>query len=288
MFSLFTGFGDRGPGEKWRAGIAGEVFDEVSPRIDAGRLLAGLYTLCGGLPAVEGAGDRSCAGLGEMGTFQMIASSGNSSSSSSHSASRSLAVLRAVCCHDWRRSRAVIEGVGETSSLRELERESERAAEENACDFEGEGEREDRVGAAGDKLASEGAEGEVNPRLTDLPGALSCDCGLTALLTCPFRLGYRGLELLVRSRNEWAAACGCELPRWLEGREASNITRLEGDVGMWKDEGAPCRSSRLMSSKWERSLWPMPSGRLAEWKDDDLDDLELVRSGGLSGEASAM
>jgi hypothetical protein len=172
--------------------------------------------------------------------------------------------------------------------LRELERETERGAEENACDFEGEGEREDRVGRAGDKFASEGVDGEVNPLLTDLPGAFSCDCGLTALLTWPFRLGYRGLELLVRSRNEWAAGCGCELPRWLEDRDASNSTRLEGDVGMWKDEGAACRSSRLMSSKWERSLWPMTSGRLEEWKDEDLDDLELVRSGGLSGEASAV
>jgi hypothetical protein len=115
--------------------------------------------------------------------------------------------------------------------LRELERERERDVEGKACGFEGEGERERRVGAARDKFASEGAEGEVNPRLTDLPGAFSCDCDLTALLIWPFRLGYRGLELPVRSRNEWAAACGWELLRWAEGRDASNTTRLDGDAG---------------------------------------------------------
>lgn len=39
-----------------------------------------------------------------------------------------------------------------------------------------------------------------------------------------------------------------------------------------------------MSSKWERSLGPMMSERPEEWnEDDDLDDLELVRSGGLPG-----
>lgn len=148
----------------------------------------------------------------------MIASSGNSSSSSSHSASRSLAVLRTVCCHDCRRF--FIAGAGETSSLRELERESERGAEGNACGFEGDGERERRVGATRlDVFARDGVEGEVKPLRTDLPGAFSCDCGRTALFTCPFRLGYRGLELPVRSRNEWAAACGCTVPRLLAPEE---------------------------------------------------------------------
>lgn len=53
---------------------------------------------------------------------------------------------------------------------------------------------------------------------------------------------------------------------------------------MWKDEGPP-RSSRLMSSKWVRSLWPMTSDIFEEWKDEDLDDFEFVRSGGLPGAA---
>lgn len=54
---------------------------------------------------------------------------------------------------------------------------------------------------------------------------------------------------------------------------------------MGKEEGPPEASSRLMSSKCERSLGPMKSERVDEWKLDDLDDLEFVRSGGLPGGA---
>ena len=47
----------------------------------------------------------------------------------------------------------------------------------------------------------------------------------------------------------------------------------------------PWTSSRLMSSKCDRSLGPMKSDKVDEWKLLDLEDLELVRSGGLPGGA---
>lgn len=95
-------FGEGGWGKRW-LDEAGEVFavDEEAPSLrDAGRLVGGLCVSWGGLPQEEGAGDRSCTGRGEMGTFHMKASSGTSSSSSSHSASRSLAVFRTPFCQD--------------------------------------------------------------------------------------------------------------------------------------------------------------------------------------------
>jgi hypothetical protein len=49
-----------------------------------------------------------------------------------------------------------------------------------------------------------------------------------------------------------------------DAREASNRVRLDGEVGMGKEEGPPCRSSRLMSSKCERSCGPTMSERLEE------------------------
>lgn len=123
--------------------------------------------LLGGLPQDEAAGERSCTGRGEIGTFQMIASSGRSSSpSSSHSASRSLAVFRAAVCHDCLLGfMGVLEG--EISCVRELLRERLRGAEVNDLwEFAGEGERERRPGAARlVTLVSMGAEGEENPRL---------------------------------------------------------------------------------------------------------------------------
>ena len=64
------------------------------------------------------------------------------------------------------------------------------------------------------------------------------------------------------------------------------MTRLEGLRGMGNDDGPPEASSRLMSSKCERlprSPEPMKSECVDEWKLLDLDDLELVRSGGLPG-----
>jgi hypothetical protein len=64
------------------------------------------------------------------------------------------------------------------------------------------------------------------------------------------------------------------------------MTRLEGLKGMGKEVGPPEASSRLMSSKCERlprSPGPMKSECVDEWKLLDLDDLELVRSGGLPG-----
>lgn len=109
-----------------------------------------------------------------MGTFQMTASSGSSSSSSSHSASRSLTVFRFASCHDCRL--VLSEGDGETSRFLELRRDSVRGEEGNFCVFEGDWDRDERVGAERLMLVSEGAEGEVKPLRSCLPGAASCCC----------------------------------------------------------------------------------------------------------------
>jgi hypothetical protein len=103
--------------------------------------------------------------------FQMTASSGSSSSSSSHSASLSFTVLRFASCHDC--LRALTEGEGNTSSVRELFRESVRGAE--VCVLEGDGDRDERRGAARLMVCNEGADGDVNPRLI-FPG-LNCGGG---------------------------------------------------------------------------------------------------------------
>lgn len=42
-------------------------------------------------------------------------------------------------------------------------------------------------------------------------------------------------------------------------------------------------SSRVISSKCERSLGPMMSDRPEEWRLEDFEDFEFVRSGGLPG-----
>jgi hypothetical protein len=64
------------------------------------------------------------------------------------------------------------------------------------------------------------------------------------------------------------------------------MTRLDGLRGMGNVVGPADASSRLMSSKCERLLrspGPMKSECVDEWKLLDLDDFELVRSGGLPG-----
>jgi hypothetical protein len=64
------------------------------------------------------------------------------------------------------------------------------------------------------------------------------------------------------------------------------MTRFDGLRGMGNAVGPLEASSRLMSSKCERLLrspGPMKSECVEEWKLLDLDDLELVRSGGLPG-----
>jgi hypothetical protein len=109
-----------------------------------------------------------------MGTFQITASSGSSSSSSSHSASLSFTVLRFESCHDCLLE--LNDGEGNTSKFRELLRESVRGAEGSFCVFEGDGDREDRFGADRLMLVSDGAEGDVKPLLSCLPGAASCVC----------------------------------------------------------------------------------------------------------------
>lgn len=121
-----------------------------------------------GLPPIEG--ERSCVGLGEIGTFQMKASSGTSSSSSSHSASLSLTVFRFASCHDCLLE--LIDGDGRTSIFRELFLDSVRVAD-CTCVLEGEGERDERWGAARPVLVSDGADGEEKPLLSCFPGAAS-------------------------------------------------------------------------------------------------------------------
>jgi hypothetical protein len=226
---------------KRRSEEADEIFESDSPRCETGRLVAGLGEVWGGLPHEEGAGERSCAGRGEIGTFQMTASSGRSSSPSSmsHSASRSLAVLRAACCHDCRL--AAIEG--DTSRFRELLRDRERWEEEEGSGLFGEGERERRTGACRlVMLASEGADGDEKPLRRCFPGAWSCDPARKLWLVWIFIAAGRGFDPFVRSRNEWGAPCG--MPR--DG-EASKSIRF-GECGTGKDAG-PASSARLMSSK---------------------------------------
>lgn len=219
--------------------------------------------------------------------FQMTASSGNSSSSSSHSASLSLTVFRFESCHDCRR--ALSEGDGKACMFRELRLESVREAAGPECALEGEGDRDERWRADSDMVVSEGTDGDVKPGLSCLPGAASCACWRwTAWWTWPCRLGYRGFAVPVRSRNVWWTGCGCTCDRLRAEREAfgaSKTMRLEGLTGTGKDAGPPAASLRLMSSKCERSLGPIESDRVDEWKLDDLDDFELVRSGGLPGGA---
>ena len=155
-----------------------------------------------------------------------------------------------------------------------------RGAEVYDCGLAGEGVRERRVGA--ERFASEGAEGDVKPRFICFPGACNCNCEREALLPWLLRLGYRGFEPPVRSRKECCAACGVLRELGMELREPSNSRRFGDGSGMGKEFG-PCPSSRLMSSKCDRSLGPMTSDMPDEWKLDDLEDLELVRSGGLPG-----
>jgi hypothetical protein len=123
----------------------------------------------GKLPLLEGV--RSWTGRGEMGIFQMTASSGNSSSSSSHSASLSLTVLRFASCHDCLLE--LNDGEGKTSIFRELFRDSVRDCEGKFCVFDGEGDRDERFGAARLMLVSVGAEGDMKPLLICFPGAAS-------------------------------------------------------------------------------------------------------------------
>jgi hypothetical protein len=221
----------------------------------------------GRLPLLEGV--RSWTGRGEMGMFQITASSGSSSSSSSHSASLSLRVFRFESCHDCLLEFSPGDG---NSIFRELFRDNVRDCVGNFCAFEGEGDRDDLFGADRPMVVSVGAEGDVKPLLICFPGAASWVCCLcTALLTCPFRVGYFGFAVLVRSRAEWWAECGygCERfrPPDVKGREDSYMTRLEGLSGIGKVEGPPVASSRLISSKCERLL-RSPGPMKSEWVDE--------------------
>ena len=117
---------------------AGEVLDDLE---DEDTKASGLGDAKGGLSPTQDSGDRSIVGRGEMGIFQMTASSGSSSSSSSHSASLSFTVFLFESCHD-----ALLEpkpGDGKTS-FRELLRDRVRGAEADLCVLDGDGDREER------------------------------------------------------------------------------------------------------------------------------------------------
>lgn len=150
---------------EWRdMGGAGEVLD------DDDSIVPGCGDVWGEFSPIQDAGDRSCVGRGDMGMFQMTASSGSSSSSSSHSASRSLTVFRFVSCHDCRLDASPGEG---KTSFRELLRERVRGPEEDLWVLDGDGDREVRCGAARLRLPRDGTEGEVKPLLACFPGAAS-------------------------------------------------------------------------------------------------------------------
>jgi len=153
-------------------GGAGEVLEDEG-------IVPGFGDVWGEFSPTQDTGDRSVVGRGDMGTFQMTASSGSSSSSSSHSASRSLTVFLFESCHDC--LLAFTPGDGRVSKLWELLRDSVRVAgDDDLRVFEGEGDREDRCGAARLRLLSEGTDGEAE----SFPGADSCECCLwTAWLT---------------------------------------------------------------------------------------------------------
>lgn len=113
---LLDTFGD---GSLWCTEGAGDGFAEDSA-------VPGSGDVWGVLSPVQGTGDRSCVGRGDIGIFQMTASSGTSSSSSSHSASLSLTVFRFESCQDCLLEAKL--GDGKTS-FRELLRESVRDPE---------------------------------------------------------------------------------------------------------------------------------------------------------------
>jgi hypothetical protein len=132
---------------------------------------------------------------------------------------------------------------GDTSSVCELLRE--RVGRAEACEFEGEGDREERWGAARPVVVSDGAEGDVRPRRICLLGAVSWECWRwTAWMAEPFgfELGYRGLAEPVRLR----------VPAVSDDEERlrlSKTMRLEGLVSVGKVEGPAEGSLRLISSK---------------------------------------
>lgn len=174
--------------------------------------------------------------------------------------------MRFESCHDC--LLAFRPGLGKTSKPLELFLESVLAAEEALCMLDGDVDLDERVGAArlGLALESEGAEGEANPLLDDFPGA----CRFSAPLTCPFRLGYRDLVAVpVRLRE----AC------WL-GASYTTLVDEELDTG---NTAGPFTSSRLISSKCDRSLGPMSSDSVSEWKVELFELFEFVRSGGEPG-----
>jgi len=136
---------------------------------------------------------------------------------------------------------------------RELRLDNVRGAEAAEYALEGEGEREGRRGAARLRLVKEGTDGEVRPCLAAVPGAASW---------------YGWLCAAAWAAWSWAAECfGLAGP--VRSRKAAGAAA-----------GAPCRS---MSSKCDRSAGPRQSESVDECRLDDLDDLELVRSGGLPG-----
>jgi hypothetical protein len=76
-----------------------------------------------------------------------------------------------------------------------------------------------------------------------------------------------------------ASTAGYRRTRTFSGHNVRRGAEMATGKGPW----VPCTSSRLISSKWDRSWGAMTSERCEEWKELDLDDLEFVRSGGEPG-----
>lgn len=67
---------------------------------------------------------------------------------------------------------------------------------------------------------SEGAEGEEKP-LRIVRGVFRFGCPREALVTCPFKLGYRGFVPFVRSRKECRLLLAGEIDVRAKGRPCS-------------------------------------------------------------------
>jgi hypothetical protein len=213
---------------------------------------------------------RSCGGRGEMGTFQMTASSGTSSSKSSYSSSSSLTVFlgRSAC-----RLRTCIDADENRDECPPLE-------ELCPADLGEDGNCRWPTAVIGDSDLSD-------EMVLPLLGTIIClrdlvsrgeGSGSWNLFRAPLNAGAV-LGTFVRSRKDRSLVA------------AAVFTRYSGCGRIWAVDLSPHTlgdiaadtSSRLISSKQLRSAGATSPG-LEDGNDDDLEDLESVRSGGEPGD----
>lgn len=187
--------------------------------------------------------------MGDIGTFQMTASSGTSSSESWYSASSSLTVLRG--CHDCLRPNALkLPPIGDRPVL-ECE---DLGTLLDMSSFEGEGDLDSRVRPV--RKAAEELEAVLKP------GRMLLFCPLTDVscstpLTCPRRLGYLGLAMCTACIESSTGA-----PFFLESVDC--VVRGEGrdSIGLrCVPKSYESRPSSAMSSKWDKFSGPAASER---------------------------